>query len=61
MVWPKSARGTLGLGHTFGDKLYFTWDIPEDKGIPQKLVAPTVPKPAPKRDGQGARGEGGKI
>ena len=24
VVWAKSARGTWGLGHTFGDKLYFT-------------------------------------
>ena len=44
----KSARGTRGLGHTFEDRLYFTWDIPEQKWIPKKLVAPTVPKPAPK-------------
>ena len=24
MVWAKSSRGTRGLGHTFGYKLYFT-------------------------------------
>jgi hypothetical protein len=35
------------LGHTFGDKLYFTRDIPEEKWIPKKLEAPTVAKPAP--------------
>ena len=48
VVWAKSAWGPWGLGHTFGDKLYFTRDIPEHKWIPKKLVAPTVPKPAPK-------------
>ena len=58
VVWAKSAQGTWGLGHTFGDKLYFTWDIPEEKWIPKKLEAPTVaklaPKPAPKRGKQPA-------
>ena len=44
----KTARGTWGLGHTFGDKLYFTRSIPEAKWIPKKLEAPTVAKPAPK-------------
>ena len=48
VVWAKSARGTWGLGHTFGDKLYFTRDIPEEKWIPKKVEAPTVAKPAPK-------------
>ena len=48
VVWAKSARGTWGLGHTFGDKLYFTRDIPEENWIPKKLEAPTVAKPAPK-------------
>ena len=47
-VWAKSSRGTWGLGHTFGDKLYFTWDILEEKWIHKKLVAPIVAKPAPK-------------
>ena len=46
VVWAKSARGTWGLGHTFGDKLYFTRNIPEGKWIPKNLEAPTVAKPA---------------
>ena len=44
----ESARGIRGLGHPFGDKLYFTWDIPEQKWIPKTLVTPKVPKPTPK-------------
>jgi hypothetical protein len=48
MVCAKSAQGTWGLGHTFGDKLYFTRNIPEAKWIPKKLEAPTVAEPAPK-------------
>ena len=48
VVWAKSARGDWRIGHTFGDKLYLTWDIPEENWIPRELVAPTVPKPAPK-------------
>ena len=52
MVWAKCAWGTWGLGPTFGDKLYFTWDIPEEKWIPNKLVAPIVAKPAPKHGKQ---------
>ena len=40
--------GACRLGHTFGDKLYFTRGIPEEKWIPKKLEAPTVAKPAPK-------------
>ena len=34
VVWAKSAQGVWGLGHTVGDKLYFIWDIPEEKWIP---------------------------
>ena len=58
VVWAKSARGRLGSGHTFVDKLCFTRDIPEEKWIPKKPEAPTVvkpaPKPAPKRGKQPA-------
>ena len=58
VVSAESGWGTCGLGHTFGDKLYFAWDIPEEEWIPKKLVAPTVPKsapqPAPKRGKQPA-------
>ena len=52
VVLAKSARGTWGSGNTFGEKLSFTWDVLEEKWIPTKLVAPTVPKPAPKRTKQ---------
>ena len=48
MLWAKSAWGPWGPGHTFGDKLHVTRDIPEDKWIPTKLQAPTVAEPAPK-------------
>ena len=44
----RSGHPTSGLGHTFGDKLYFTRDIPQEKWIPKKLEAPPVAKPAPK-------------
>ena len=46
VVWAKSASGTWGLGNTFGEKVYFTQDTPEEKWIPKELVAPIVPKPA---------------
>ena len=46
VVWAKSAQGTWRIGYTFGDKVYFTRDIPEEKGIPKNLVAPTVSKHA---------------
>ena len=32
----KSAQGTWGLGYTSGEKLYFTWDIVEEKGLPKE-------------------------
>ena len=48
VVWAKSARGTWGLSHTFGDMQYFSRDIPGEKWTPKKLLAPTVPKSAPK-------------
>ena len=38
VVWAKSAQGTWRIGHTFGDKLYFTRDILEEKWVPKKLV-----------------------
>ena len=41
----KSARGVWGMGHGFGDKLYFTRDIPEDKRVPKDLLAPVSAKP----------------
>ena len=28
------------VGHSFGDKLYFTRDIPEGKWVPKNLLAP---------------------
>ena len=34
VVWVKSARGVWGMGHSFGNKLYFTRDIPEGKWVP---------------------------
>ena len=33
----KSARGVWGMGHSFGNKLYFTRDIPEGKWISAKV------------------------
>ena len=38
VVWMKSAWGTSRLDHTFGDKLYFTHDIPEEKWIPKNWL-----------------------
>ena len=46
VFWAKSARRTWGLGHTFGNKLYVSQDIPEEKWIPKNLVAPTIPTPS---------------
>ena len=51
VVWVKSARGVWGMGHSFGNKLYFTRDIPEGKWVPKNLLAkpPTKnAKPPPK-------------
>ena len=35
IVWANSARGVWGMGHSFGDKLYFTRDISEGKWVPK--------------------------
>ena len=43
VVWVKSARGVWGMGHSFGNKLYFTRDIPEGKWVPKNLLAPAKP------------------
>ena len=43
VVWVKSARGAWGMGHHFGNKLYFTRDIPEGKWVPKNLLAPAKP------------------
>ena len=57
---PLTGQALMGLPRpalslcTFGDMLYCTRDIPEEKGILKKLVAPTVHKPAPKRATQAA-------
>ena len=53
----KSARGVWGMGHSFGNKLYFTRDIPEGKWVPKNLLAPAKPptkkaKPPPKSAAQ---------
>ena len=47
VVWAKSARGVWGLGHVFGNKLYFTRDIPEENWVPETLVDPVEPAPKP--------------
>ena len=44
-------------GHSFGNKLYFTRDIPEGKWVPKNLLAPAKPptkkaKPPPKSAAQ---------
>ena len=53
----KSARGVWGMGHSFGNKLYFTRDIPEGNWVPKNLLAPAKPptkkaKPPPKSAAQ---------
>ena len=63
VVWAKSARGVLGLGHVVDGKLYFICDICEGTWIPKDLVPrkKSVPvpktraKPAPKQAGQRAQ------
>ena len=57
VVWVKSARGVWGMGHSFGNKLYFTRDIPEGKWVPKNLLAPAKSptkkaKPPPKSAAQ---------
>ena len=61
----KSARGVWGMGHSFGNKLYFTRDIPEGKWAPKNLLAPAKPptkkaKPPPKSAAQSIRVESGE-
>ena len=53
VVWVKSAHGVSGMRHSFGNKLYFTRDIPGGKWVPKNLLALTKPptkkaKPPPK-------------
>ena len=41
-------HGMWGMGHSFGDKLYFTRDMPEGKWVPKDLLAPISAKcPSP--------------
>ena len=49
--------GVWGMGHSFGNKLYFTRDIPEGKWVPKNLLALAKPptkkaKPPPKSAAQ---------
>ena len=65
VVWVKSARGVWGMGHSFGNKLYFTRDIPEGKWVPKNLLAPAKPptkkaKPPPKSVAQSIPVESGE-
>ena len=65
VVWVKSARGVWGMGHSFGNKLYFTRDIPEGKWVPKDLLAPAKPptkkaKPPPKSAAQSIPMESGE-
>ena len=65
VVWVKSARGVWGMGHSFGNKLYFTRDIPEGKWVPKNLLAPAKPptkkaKPPPKSAAQSIPVESGE-
>ena len=48
IVWVKSARGVWGMGHSFGNKLYFTRDIPKGNGFPKIcLCLPSLLPPPP--------------
>ena len=65
VVWVKSARGVWGMGHSSGNKLYFTRDIPEGKWVPKNLFAPAKPptkkaRPPPKSAAQGIPVESGE-
>jgi len=65
IVWVKSASGVWGMGHSFGNKLYFTRDIPEGKWVPKNLLAPAKPptkkaKPPPKSAAQSIPVESGE-
>ena len=60
-----SACGVWGMGHSFGNKLYFTRDIPEGKWVPKILLAPAKPptkkaKPPPKSAAQSILVESGE-
>ena len=39
----KSAHCLWGMGHRFGNKLYFTRDISKGKWVPKDLLAPAKP------------------
>ena len=57
VAWVRSACGVWGMGHSFGNKLYFTRDIPEGKWVPKNLLAPAKrptkkAKPPPKSAAQ---------
>ena len=54
VVWVKSARGVWGMGHSFGNKLYFTRDIPPAKPPTKKA------KPPPKSAAQSILVESGE-
>ena len=61
----KSARCVLRMGHSFGNKLYFTRDIPEGKWVPKNLLALAKPptkkaKPPPKSAAQSILVESGE-
>ena len=54
-----------GMGHSFGNKLCFTRDIPEGKWVPKNLLAPAKPptkkaKLAPKSAAQSILVESGE-
>ena len=48
IVWVKSARGVWGMGHSFGNKLYFTRDIPKGKWVPKDMGKTTTQECCPK-------------
>ena len=61
----KSAHGVWGMGHSFGNKLYFTRDIFEGKLVPKNLLALAKPrtkkaKPPPKSAAQSIPVESGE-
>ena len=65
VVWVKSSMGVWGMGHSFGNKLYFTRDIPEGKWVPKNMLAPAKPptkkaKPPPKSAAQSIPVESGE-
>ena len=67
LKWNLTAQpcGVWGMGHSFGNKLYFTRDIPERKWVPKDLLAPAKPptkkaKPPPKSAAQSIPVESGE-